>query len=61
MSGGTLQDKVRYQWVHACRKHDLALPGETAEQYADGKINQLDNAGFLELLSEALEERLKKK
>jgi hypothetical protein len=53
----TLQDKVRYSYVHDHLKHGIGLGGP--ENLADEKINQMSNAEFLEALSNALEERLR--
>lgn len=52
----TLQDKVRFQLAFSCAKHDLTRGRMTPEAYADAQINTMTNAGFLENLSEAMEE-----
>lgn len=55
----TLQSLVRHPWVHAANKHGLHKGGETLEEYADKRINELSNAEFLERISEALDEIIK--
>ncbi len=52
----TLQDRMRFLWVFDGLKHDLMAKGQSAQQYADEKINALSQAEFLEAISEHLEE-----
>ena len=58
----TVQDKVRFMHAHDAAKHGLHEKHNlTPDEYVDRKINSLSNVEFLELLSNAIEERLQEK
>jgi hypothetical protein len=52
----SLQAMVRSSWAQAALKHGLCKNGETPEEYADRRINELTPAELLERVSNALEE-----
>lgn len=55
----TLQDKVRFLFVHDAKKHSVQPQGMSPEDYADKQIDKMSNSEFLAALSQALEERIR--
>jgi hypothetical protein len=52
----TLQDRVRFPYAFACRKHGLAGENGDCDAYADREIDAMSNSEFLKALSDAIEE-----